>query len=152
VGIVVGGLLSFYEAIGISIAMTAFGSLFLLYWAAIQHQAWGEFLPSVIGGMFGIALAWLLLNGGALFGLPGTAASFVVLVCALFFYLRGQGHLVVNNGSMLFLLVATIPDLHVGQNAAVMILSLVIGAAWIGAVSYIAAQVRQAWRNRPTKE
>ena len=56
--------------------------------------------------------------------------------------------MLVNNGSMLFLLVATIPDLRVDANAPVMVLSLVIGAAWIGAVSYFAAQFRTWWSGR----
>lgn len=149
VAVVVGGLLALYQAVHISVAMTAFGSLFLLYWAGIQHQAWSEFLPSLIGGVVGIALAWLLLNGATLFGTGGVVASFAVLAVVLFLYLRGQAHMLVNNGSMLFLLVATIPDLQVGANATSMMLSLVIGAAWIGAISWIAAQVRQRWSRRP---
>lgn len=142
---VVGGLLILYHAIGINVATTAFGSLFLLYWAGIQHQSWADFLPSIVGGTFGIALAWSLLAGPAKFGFVGAVVSFAVLAVALFFYLRGELPILVNNGSMLFLLVATIPDLRVDVNAPLMVLSLMIGAAWIGVISYIAAIFRNRW-------
>ena len=142
VAIVVGGLLAVYHALGISPAITAFGSLFLLYWAGIQHQSWPQFLPSVIGGTLGVALAWLLLDAPVRFGTPGLVVSLLVLVGVLFCYLRGAFPQLFHNGSMLYLLVATIPELRVGTQAPVMILALVIGAVWIGVVSYIAAQVR----------
>lgn len=148
VAIVVGGLLALYEVLGFSIGMTAFGSLFLLYWAGIQHQQGSEFAPSLIGGLIGIGLAWLLLSGSALWGTAGAVAGFAVLVVALFFYLRGEAHLLINNGSMLFLLVATIPELQVGTNAGAMAVALIIGAGWIGVISYIAALVRKTMARR----
>ena len=55
--------------------------------------------------------------------------------------MRGAFPRLFHNGSMLYLLVATIPELRVGTQAPVMILALVIGAAWIGVVSHIAAHV-----------
>src|ERR1043166_1456941 len=87
VAIVVGGLLALYGALGFSVGLTAFGSLFLLYWAGIQHQAWPMFLPSLIGGIVGIALAWTLLTGPMLWGTAGAIAAFAVLAVALYFYL-----------------------------------------------------------------
>jgi hypothetical protein len=146
--LVVGGLLSLYGALGFSIGMTAFGSLFLLYWAGLQHQAWPDFVPALIGGLVGIGLAWLLLTGPQLWGTAGAVAGFAVLGVALYFYLRGEVRLVVNNATMLILLVATIPELRVGDNALRMAASLAIGAAWIGVISWIAAQARLAWARR----
>lgn len=148
VAFVVGGLLAAYGALGFSIGMTAFGSLFLLYWAGIQHQAWSEFLPSLVGGLVGIGLAWLLLTAPVLWGPAGAAASFAVLAGVLYFYLRGQGHIVINNGSMLLLLVATIPELRVSDTAPKMAAALVIGAIWIGAISWIADLVRKTMGKR----
>jgi hypothetical protein len=148
VAIVVGGLLALYGALGFSIGLTAFGSLFLLYWAGIQHQAWGEFLPSLVGGLVGIGLAWLLLTAPTLWGSAGAAASFAVLAVVLYFYLRGEGRLVVNNASMLLLLVATIPELRVGETAPKMAAALVIGAIWIGTISWIADVGRKAMAKR----
>lgn len=110
VALVVGGLMWLYDALGFSLAMTAFGSLFLLYWAGIKHRVWGEYLPSLVGGMVGITLAWILLAVPDRWGSPGALASSVLLVVVLYFYLRGQGRFLVNNASMLLLLVATIPE------------------------------------------
>jgi len=146
VAVVVGGLLVLYEVLGFSIGLTAFGSLFLLYWAGIQHQAWGEFMPSLIGGLVGIGLAWLLHTAPILWGSAGAAASFAVLAVVLYFYLRGEGALVVNNASMLLLLVATIPELRVGETAPKMAAALVIGAMWIGTISWVADVSRRQLR------
>lgn len=68
--------------------------------------------------------------------------GFAVLAVALFFYLRAELSMLVNNGTMLFLLVASIPDLRVGTNAPLMAVSLGIGAVWIGIVTHIASRVR----------
>jgi hypothetical protein len=93
-------------------------------------------------------LAWLLLAGAALWGTLGAVIGFAVLAVALYFYLRGEAHLIVSNASMLFLLVATIPELRVDQNAPRMAASLVIGALYIGAISWIADLVRKEMARR----
>lgn len=149
VAVVVGTLMAIYGALGIGIGLTAFGSLFLLYWAGLLHQSWSEFLPSLVGGWLGIALAWLLTASPQIWGTPAAVAGFVVLGVILYFYLRGEGRAIVNNASMLFLILATIPELQVRGNALIMAASLTIGAIYIGAISLIARRVR-IWRARRT--
>ena len=142
VAVVVGALMTLYSALGIGIGLTAFGSLFLLYWAGLMHQSWADFLPSVIGGLLGIALAWLLTASPHIWGTSAVIAGFAVLAVVLFFYLRGEVRFVINNATMLFLILATIPELQVGANAPLMAASLAIGAAYIGVITVIAARVR----------
>ena len=142
VAIVIGALMTLYGALGIGIGLTAFGSLFLLYWAGLLHQSWADFVPSVVGGLLGIALAWLLTASPHIWGPPAVVAGFAVLAVMLFFYLRGEGRFVINNATMLFLILATIPELQVGANAPLMAASLAIGAAYIGVITAIAARVR----------
>lgn len=141
--LVVGGLMALYSALGFSVTLTAFGSLFLLYWAGIQHRRWSDFLPSVIGGLTGIAMAWTLLTAPEQWGSTGAFIAFAILAVVLFFYLRGQGALLVNNASMLLLLVATIPEMHVSVTAPKMAASLLIGALWIGIIAWLADLVRR---------
>jgi hypothetical protein len=45
---------------------------------------------------------------------------------------------------MLMLLVAPIPELRVGETAHKMAASLVIGAMWIGVISWMAGVIRKA--------
>lgn len=152
VGIVpfMAGLFGLYNVLGVG--MPYVGLLFLLYWAAILHQDPKAYLPSLLGGLVGILLGWLLV------GLPmggGRAAliiSYIALVAVLFCYMRGHARLVANNATMLYLLVATIPELKIAGNVAVMAESLLLAAGYMGAVSlamhlinrYRAGKVQQA--------
>jgi hypothetical protein len=148
VGVVVfmAGLFGLYAAL--QIRMPSHGLLFLLYWGALLRQDRATFLPSVIGGVGGILLAWLLISASVLAGTPGTVASYAALAAVLFCYMRGQAGLVVNNSTMLFLAVSTIPELSVAKNAATMTESLLLGAAYLGAVSAAANLVKKRFAKR----
>ncbi|CAN7373085.1 hypothetical protein LJR225_002295 [Phenylobacterium sp. LjRoot225] len=127
------GLFGLYHLLGVGMAYVGF--LFLVYWAAILHQDPKAFLPSVLGGVGGILLAWLLIAMPPLVGQAGTVIAFAALVAVLFCFMRGHARLVVNNSTMLFLTVATIPDLKIASNVVVMAESLLLAAAYMGAVS-----------------
>ena len=124
------------------------GLLFLVYWGAILHQDRGAFFPTVLGGLVGILLSWLLLAWGPREGQIGTIVSLAVLALLLFCFMRGQVRWVVNNSTMLFLTVATISNLHVETNAITMAESLLLGAAYMGVVSAGAALVKDRARAR----
>jgi hypothetical protein len=127
------------------------GLLFLVYWGAILHQERRAFVPAVLGGLGGILMSWLLLGLPPLVGQIGTVVSVVALALLLFSFMRGQMRWAVNNSTMLFLTVATIPELHVGKNAVGMAESLLLGAAYMGAVSAGAALVRSRMSRRPAE-
>lgn len=132
------GFFGLYNLLGVG--MPYIGLLFLLYWAAIQRQERTAYLPSVLGGLSGILLGWLLIGLPPLIGLAGTIISIAALVATLFCFMRGHASLVVNNSTMLFLTVATISELTIAKNVVVMVESLLLGAAYMGAVS-VAAHV-----------
>ena len=127
------GLFGLYNVLGVG--APAVGLLFLVYWAAILRQDFATYLPTVLGGLGGLLLAWLLIGLPLRMGQAGTIIAVGALVAVLFCFMRGQGRLVVNNATMLFLTVATIPELKVAGNAVVMAESLLLAAAYMGAVA-----------------
>jgi hypothetical protein len=129
------GLFGLYRLLGVG--MPYIGLLFLVYWAAILRQAPAAYLPSVLGGLGGVLLGWLLVGLPPLIGPAGTIISLVALVATLFCFMRGQASLVVNNATMLFLTVATISELKIAANVIVMVESLLLAAAYMGAVAAI---------------
>lgn len=129
------GLFGLYHLLGVG--MPVCGLLFLVYWAAILGQDLAAYPPSVLGGVVGILLGWLLVGLPLQIGLPGTVISVAALVAVLFCFLRGQARLVVNNATMLFLTVATVSELKVAGNVVVMVESLLVAAAYMGAVTAV---------------
>lgn len=127
------GLFGLYGLL--KIGMPFFGLLFLLYWAAILRQEPRAYPPSVLGGLAGILLGWLLVGMPPTLGLAGTIFSYAALAAVLFCFMRGQARLVVNNATMLFLAVATIPELSVARNAVIMAESLTLAATYMGLVA-----------------
>lgn len=144
------GFFGLYKLLGVG--MPFIGLLFLLYWAAIQRQEPAAYLPAVLGGLGGILLGWLLIGLPPLIGQAGTIISIAALVATLFCFMRGHAALVVNNATMLFLTVATISELKIAGNVVVMAESLLLAAAYMGAVSGIVHLVAKfrAKKDAPT--
>ncbi|WHO37242.1 hypothetical protein PMI04_011730 [Sphingobium sp. AP49] len=133
------GLLALYAVLGVG--MQYVGFFFLLYWAGILHQQPAQFLPSVIGGVGGLALGWVLLALPAVGAPGGKVAAGVILAAVLFCFMRGHLKLIFNNAMMLFLIVSTIPDLHVEQSIGIMIASLAVGATYMGGVAMLVSWI-----------
>ena len=129
------GLFGLYALLGVG--LPGIGLLFLVYWAAILRQDLAAYFPTVLGGLAGVGLGWLLVGAPPLIGMPGTILSVAVLVVVLFCFMRGQAGMVVNNSTMLFLTVATIAELKIGANAVVMAESLLLAAAYMGATAWV---------------
>lgn len=117
------------------IGSSSFGLLFLVYWGAILRQDLAAFWPTVVGGLIGILLGWLLLAFLPLHGQGGTIGSTLLVAALLFCFMRAHIPLAVNNATMLFLTVATIGELRIADTAVTMALSMLVGAGYLGAVT-----------------
>lgn len=124
----IGLLLGLYHLLGIG--MVYMGFLFLLYWMGILQQSMKDFVPSLLGGLGGIGLGWVLLGLPAIVGPAAMYGGAVLLAAMIFCFIRGQFRFVVNNGMMIYLTVATIPDIKVAQNAPEMAAALLVAAAY----------------------
>lgn len=93
----------------LGIALIHGGFLFLFYWAGIRAAAFGELIPSALGALGGIGLAWLVMTLPAQMGTAGYAVIAVAIVACIFMMIRGHLPVLINNAFMLFLTVFTIP-------------------------------------------
>lgn len=139
------GLFGLYTLLGVGMAY--FGFLFLVYWAAILRQDPSAYLPSVLGGLSGVLLAWILIALPPQVGSAGIVISMVVLIALLFCFMRGHFLLVINNATMLFLTVATVPQLDIAANILTMVKSLMVAAIYMGVVTLLVHFVTKR-RNR----
>lgn len=139
----VGFMAVFFVACGaLGVTMPVFGLLFLVYWAAILRQDLSLYVPSLVGSVAGIFIAWLVVALFPPMGTTGAILSFGTIAAMLFCFMRGHAAIAVNNATMLFLTVATVAQLDVKRNLGMMVLSLVVGAAYMGATAMIVKAVR----------
>lgn len=129
-------LLGLFHVTGVTAPYAGF--LFLLYWAGLNHAAPELYLPSLIGGLVGIALAWgLTVLPLALGTGPGFAVALGLLLLAIYMLVMGWLPIAINNSTMLFLTVASAAPLHNVATLAQMARGLVVGAAFAGALFFI---------------
>jgi hypothetical protein len=124
----VGFLVLIYHLLGIGAFYMGF--LFMLYWMGMMHQSMQAFVPALTGSLGGLGLAWILLGLPAIAGPAALYGGFALLAASLFCVVRGQATLLVNNGMMLYLTVATVPALNVEANIADMLAALLVAAAY----------------------
>ncbi len=136
-----------YKLLGVG--APSMGLLFLLYWAAMLHMDFSVYPRSIIGAVIGTLLAWMLITLPVMDGVRGTLVSYSALGIVLFCYTRTQATLFVNNGTLLFVLVATIPELQVTHNVVQMELSVLLAAAFMGIVAWLIQVVRS---RRPDRQ
>lgn len=135
-----------YRLLGVD--MPYFGLLFLVYWAAILQQKLEMYFPAVLGSLTGILLGWIAVVVPSLVGSAGLLVSAGAVAAVLFCFMRGHANLIVNNATMLFVTVATIPDVHIANNAVTMVKSLLLGAIYMGAVTLAVSFLQRAWSAR----
>lgn len=119
------------------------GFLFGLYWGAFEHMKPERLLASIGGPVLGLLLAFLLNQAPLWIGTAGvvivTAVIFFVLYCLFMQWLP----LVVNSGTMLFLLVGTIPEIQKHGDFGHMFGSLAIGIIFMTGLYAIAMRLQR---------
>ena len=140
------GLLGMYKLLGLRAPF--FGVLFLLYWASMLRQDFKAYLPSVLGGLTGILVGWLLIVMPVLHGRAGTVIAYSVLAALLFCFARGQALLIVNNATLLFLIGAASPEFRVDTHLPDMVACLLVAAAYMGATAWV---LQRVGRHRASK-
>jgi len=114
-----------------------FGFLFMIYWGAIMQMAMPAFLPSLIGSLTGLAIAWMPLGLAPIIGPTAYVISIIAIATLVFCFLRGHFRVVVNIATMLFLTLSGIPELQLVENAPQMVAAVIIAALYMGAVAIV---------------
>ena len=111
--------------------------LFATYWGSIRHLALADWMPSAVGGLAGIGLAWLLHVLPAAHGLPGVLLALAPTLVAIYFLIRRKLALLINPSFLLFLTVATIPSQATTVSHAGMAMGMLFGAAYAGGLTLL---------------
>lgn len=151
----IGALFYIYHQLGINASYPGF--LFIFYWLGLMHQAPGAYLPSLAGALGGVAMAWILIAMPPLVGPAGMVVAGVALAAVLFCLIRGQLSFFINNAMMLFMTVATIPEVDIAaipkvrflamseagfmDKALEMAASISVAALYIGGLAWVMTQI-----------
>jgi hypothetical protein len=119
------------------------GMLFVLYWAALEHVQMDRLVPSAVGALCGLALAFSLEPLPRLLGDMGWAVFLALVLIAVYCHVMKWLTTVVNLAFMLYLTVGTIPVVqqHADHKNAfggllfgiVFMVVLVVGGKWVAA-------------------
>lgn len=121
-------------AIGMALELSALygGFLFVLYWTGLCHADTTKFVPSVIGSLGGLTLAYALKTLPVMMGPAGMALALALVLLAIYAIIMGWVPVLVNNAFMLFLTVGTIPALQEGVTLSQMARAVVVAAIYVG--------------------
>lgn len=110
------------------------GFLFVWYWATVDKMDAKVLPATVIGACAGAATAGLAPYAAANWGAAGGLAVLALILVALLVHIMNWLPTVFNPAFMLFLTVASAPLIAAGENFQQMLLAIVVGAAYFGAV------------------
>lgn len=136
--LVVGAFLALGHTLGIADVWVAF--LFLMYWAGIEHMNFQRLPHCMMGAFLGLAVAYALVALPLSMGLLGGILWLVGLLALIYCQVMGWFPLAVNNATMLFLTVGTIPMIQSGGDFPKLFVALAVGMvffpglAWAGSL------------------
>jgi hypothetical protein len=107
--------------------------MLLWYWATVERLVFARLLPSAIGGLVGIGLAWGMFYGWSTYGAVGLAVGLFTLVIAIYLDIIRALPMVVNPATMLYSIVAAAPLVQLRVNWLQLCLATIGGALYFGA-------------------
>jgi hypothetical protein len=117
-----------------------FASFTLLwYWSTVEKAEFKGLIPSVLGALVGVGLAWQMQYCLGHYGANGLIFGLIPIVVALFVVIMNWAPIAVNGAAMLFLTVLGAPAFAASKVDFVELCeAIVIGAAFFAAVVYLA--------------
>ncbi|HLS99674.1 MAG: hypothetical protein WDA10_06635 [Porticoccaceae bacterium] len=143
IAVVVVAFLLLTRALGIAEFWAGF--LFLFFWAGIEQMRFERLNFAVVGACVGLLAALALNQLPQLLGGGGLALALAGVVALVYCQVMGWLALLVNNATMLFLTVATIPHLQASGNFPQMFAGLLVGVVFFGGLLWSAFRVAR-WR------
>jgi hypothetical protein len=150
-GLIIAAIVVFEYVGGSFLGVKSFFASFTLlwYWATVEKAEFKGLIPSVVGALVGVGLAWQMQICLAKFGMPnGLLIGLVPIVIALFVVIMNWLPVALNGSAMLYLTVLGAPAFTVSKPDFVELCeAIVLGAIFFAAVVYLAMQYVE-WRNR----
>lgn len=115
----------------VNIAEVWAGFLFILYWAGLQHLEMDKLLPSALGSLTGLALAYAMYILPSLLGGGGLAIAIGLIVIAVYCQIMGWLPVIINFATMIFLTVGTIPAVQQYTDLPKVFAALILGIIFI---------------------
>lgn len=126
------------------------GFLFVWYWSSFEKGALPSIPTTVLGACGGVATAGLA-QYAAVSGEPAIGLALLALILgALLCHIMGWLPFLFNTAFMLFLTVTTAPLLQAGENYRDVVLAVLLGAAYFGAIAFIGTRIMSARRPAAT--
>lgn len=133
--IVVGAFIAMTSALGIKNAWAGF--LFLFYWGGIDQVQVNRLLPNMVGALTGLAISYLLWLLPAQLGGIGVAICLGIIGLSIYCLIMDWLPVAINLMTMLFLTVATVPQIQAGFDVADLFMSLTLGVVFFGSLAWI---------------
>lgn len=117
------------------------GFLWLFYWAAIEQMRFERLAAAMAGAALGLATAFAMQYVPPLIGNGGLAMVLLFIAAMVYCQVMGLLTLVVNNATMLFLTVGTIPHLQVNGDFSQIFMALFIGVMFFGGLLWSVGRI-----------
>ena len=139
--VVVGGFIGLNAALGIKEFWGGF--LFLLYWTGVEHGKFEKLPGLIVGALFGLGLAYLLLALPLWLGDVGGLVFLGLILAVVYCQIMGWLSLAVNMVAMLFLTVGTIPAVQSSTDFAGVLVALLLGIVFFGGLLWVVGRFQQ---------
>jgi hypothetical protein len=119
------------------------GFLFLLYWGGIEQMKFEKLPNCIVGALLGLALAYGVQALPASMGPVGWVLVGGALLASVYCLIMGRWSIAVNNSTMLFLTVGTIPVVLAGTGFPKLFPALGIGVAYFAGLGWLVQVLMQ---------
>ncbi len=119
------------------------GFLFLFYWAAIEHARFDKLAAAATGALVGLGASFALHALPAFMGGAGLTLALSLVVVLVYCQVMGWASLLVNNATMLFLTVGTVPHVQKSGDYAQIFVGLLMGVLFFGGLLALAGQLKK---------
>ncbi|MBU3948005.1 MAG: hypothetical protein KJ882_05745 [Proteobacteria bacterium] len=136
-------VVAIYLAITHSMGISEFwaGFLWLFYWAGVEQMSFDRIDDSIIGSTAGLLTAFLLHAFPQILGTTGLILALGLVVVLVYCLVMGWAKKLVNNATMLFLTVGTIPHLQANGDFPRMFSALIVGIIFFGGLLWLGGLV-----------
>ena len=131
------GVVAVLIGIGVALHLSALyaGFLFALYWTGLCHAEMDKFVPSLIGSLGGLALAYAFKALPLALGeTAGMVLALILVLLSIYVLIMGWLPVLVNYAFMLFLTVGSIPVLQDEDTLWEMACAVIVAAVYTGAL------------------
>lgn len=128
------------------------GFLFMFYWMGLEEARMNRFLPSALGALLGLVVSFSATVFSVHLGADlGALAAFGLSMVLIYVRIIGRLSFIVNQSTMLFLTVGSIPLLHAAVSGTEMFISLFLGLTFFGALGGFGALLERHKAKRLAK-